>query len=246
MNTRTAYARVRTNLSVRSTGGRSPAGVPLPPVQLRMGGKHFVDNAEFVRTATRDVDRLAGHGLSRESRLIDWGCGAGRLAVGILERWGGIARYDGIDVQKHLVGWANRNLASDTVRFQSVDVANARYNLDGSPERYIPGKTGDYDALYGYSVLSHMDSAEVVSYLAEIRRLIKPGGFAWVTAFVEDDVPDETVNPARYGFLAWRGALHCVRFSRRFFEAAVCDADLSVDHFEHGRETDGQSLYVLR
>ena len=30
----------------------------LPPVELRMGGKHFLDDNEFVRSAVRDVKRL--------------------------------------------------------------------------------------------------------------------------------------------------------------------------------------------
>jgi hypothetical protein len=39
-----------------------------------------------------------------------------------------------------------------------------------------------------------MESAEVIAYSHEMRRLIKPGGFVWVTAFVEDDVPDEVAG----------------------------------------------------
>jgi SAM-dependent methyltransferase len=210
-----------------------------------MGGVHFLDDAAFVASAQRDVARLAEQGLTRESALLDWGCGAGRLAIGVLETWGGIARYDGIDVQKDLITWAERHIARDSIRFTHVDIANARYNRTGSLERGIPGDTSAYDALYGYSVLSHMDASELAVYLREIRRVLKPDGFAWVTAFVEDGVPDVSENPDGYGPLPWAGALHCVRFDRAYFDSAARSADLRVQLFEHGQETDGQSLYVL-
>lgn len=211
-----------------------------------MGGAHFLDNREFVATARRDVARLADEGLTRDSGLLDWGCGAGRLAIGVIETWGEMARYDGVDVQKDLITWATRHVARPSMTFTYVDLANARYNREGRAERRIPGSTASYDAVYGYSVLSHMDADELGDYLREIRRVLKPGGFAWVTAFVEDDVPEVSENPAGYGPISWEGALHCVRFDRTFFESKVRSAGLEVGSFEHGQETDGQSRYVLR
>jgi hypothetical protein len=52
-------------------------------------------------------------------------------------------------------------------------------------------------------------------------------------------------NPQDYLKLDWRGPLHCVRFDRDFFESLLSTAGLRVDRFEHGQETDGQSMYVL-
>jgi SAM-dependent methyltransferase len=243
---RSAVRTLRSQRLRRSTDGVSPAGVPLPPRAFRMGGKHFLDDGEFVQAGRRDVARLAEHGLTQESRILDWGCGAGRLAIGLIETWGTIARYDGIDVQRDLVDWASRHVARGSIRFELVHNRNARYNRGGSPERAIPGEDASYDALYGYSVLSHMDSQELTAYLTEIRRLLNPTGFAWLTAFVEDGVPDESENPEGYGPIPWEGAHHCVRFSRDFFESAVRQAGCDIDVFIHGQETDGQSLYVLR
>ena len=59
-------------------------------------------------------------------------------------------------------------------------------------------------------------------------------------------MPEEEENPAGYGPIRWSGPLHCVRYERGFFEAMVRDAGLEVDRFEHGQETDGQSLLILR
>lgn len=232
----------------RTHHGTSPAGVKLPPTVYRMGGAHFRRDDTFVSSAVAEVGRLEeAIGLNPSSRLLDWGCGAGRLAVGVVERMGRIDHYHGVDIQKHLVDWAQRHLGDRPgFTFTHVDLANPRYNPGGSRERTIPGATGDYDGFYAYSVFSHLMGDDSAAYLVEVSRLLAPGGRAFVTAFVEEDVPDEEENPAGYGPLQWSGPLHCVRFERGFFEDLVRVAGLEVEGLERGGETDGQSLYVLR
>lgn len=221
--------------------------VPLPPPRLRMGGAHFRKDADFVEAGVRDVRLLRRRaGLTRKSRLLDWGCGAGRLAIGVRHLLGNVAEYHGIDVQPELLDWARDNLSDAHTRFTLVDQRNERYNPDGDETFAIPAAPESVDVLYSYSVFSHMLPADVAGYSATIARILAPEGRALMTAFVEDGVPDCTENPTDYRKLEWKGALHCVRYDRRFFESTVYDAGLSVDEFVYGRETDGQSMYVLR
>jgi len=79
-----------------------------------------------------------------------------------------------------------------------------------------------------------------------IAESLSANGRAFVTCFVEEDVPGWVENPEGYGPLDWKGRLHCTRFARGHFEDHVNAARLAVDRFEYGQETDGQSLYVLR
>jgi cyclopropane fatty-acyl-phospholipid synthase-like methyltransferase len=219
----------------------------LPPGKYRMGGKHFKNDKAFVKTAVRDVRRLVDYcNLSEDSTLLDWGCGAGRLAVGVREDFGQIREYHGVDIQPELIEWANANLAGDGFRFTCVDVSNERYNPDGSPERTLAAEPGSVDVFYAYSVFSHMNDEDTPAYLGLIAEALSPGGKALVTCFVEEDVPGWEENPEGYGPLEWKGRLHCTRFARWHFEDHVNGAGLAVDRFEYGRETDGQSLYVLR
>jgi cyclopropane fatty-acyl-phospholipid synthase-like methyltransferase len=219
----------------------------LPPGKYRMGGKHFKNDAAFIKTAVRDVKRLERYaGLSTDSRLLDWGCGAGRLAVGVREHFGRIADYHGVDVQPELIQWADENLAAPGFRFTCVDVSNERYNPDGTPERTLAAQPESVDVFYAYSVFSHMNDEDTRAYLQLIREALAPEGRAFVTCFVEEDVPEWEENPEGYGPLEWKGRLHCTRFSRRHFEDHVNAAGLAVDRFEYGQETDGQSLYLLR
>jgi SAM-dependent methyltransferase len=211
-----------------------------------MGGEHFMDDAAFVASASADVTRLQeSAGLDSSSRLLDWGCGAGRLAVGVKHVLGHVEDYHGVDIQEKLIGWARENLVDEHTRFSLVDVANARYKPDGVPEASIPAEPGSVDVLYAYSVWSHMTPDDVVAYGRIISDLLRPGGRAMLTAFVEDDVESWRVNPRGYGPLEWVGALHCVRFERRYFAALMEESRLRIVGTSQGTETDGQSMFLL-
>jgi cyclopropane fatty-acyl-phospholipid synthase-like methyltransferase len=219
----------------------------LPPGKYRMGGAHFKDDDAFIRTAVRDVKRLEKYAnLNADSSLLDWGCGAGRLAVGVREHFGRVRDYHGVDVQAELIDWANANLAGPGFRFSFVDVSNERYNPDGSPERTLSADPGSVDVFYAYSVFSHMNDDDTPAYLTLLGEALSTDGRAFVTCFVEEGVADWEENPEGYGPFDWKGRLHCTRFSRRHFEDHVASAGLAVDRFVYGRETDGQSLYILR
>ena len=221
--------------------------IPLPPPRLRMGGRHFKRDQDFVESGIRDAKLLRRRaGLGPRKRLLDWGCGAGRLAIGVKHLIGDIAEYHGVDVQPELLNWAAENLSSEHYRFTLVNARNARYNPDGEPTFEIPAAPGSVDVLYAYSVFSHMLTDDLAGYGATIARILAPEGRALLTAFVEEDVPDCVENPPDYNErLEWKGALHCVRYNRQFFEATLKDAGLVVREFVHGRETDGQSMYVV-
>lgn len=211
-----------------------------------MGGAHFKADAEFIRTAVADVTRLENHaGLTKDSALLDWGCGAGRLAVGVREKFGRIREYHGVDIQPELIAWASKNLTAPGFRFTLIDVANERYNPDGTAERTIAAQPNSVDVFYAYSVFSHMNDVDTPAYLHLIAEALTPNGRAFLTCFVEQGVPDWEENPAGYGPLEWKGRLHCTRFRQDHFEEHVRAAGLRVERFERGGETDGQSLYVL-
>ncbi|HVM15644.1 MAG TPA: class I SAM-dependent methyltransferase [Egibacteraceae bacterium] len=237
--------------AVGTTRGRDPAsGLPLPPRLLRAGGTHFRTDADYLAAARKDARRLADLGrLHRDTRLLDLGCGSGRLAIGVAAQVGPMRSYCGIDVDPAAIRWANRHLAprAGFMRFLRIDVYNARYNPSGPPldEAFrLPVDDEAVDTVYAYSLFSHMVASDVGVYLSEISRVLTAAGGAVFTAFVEDDVPDQVINPAGYG--GWLGgALHCVRFGRGYFDGLLAAAGLAVTDFHHGGETDGQSLYVV-
>jgi SAM-dependent methyltransferase len=222
-------------------------GSTIPRPFLRRGGAVFSSDADFVQSGEREADRLAQLGLTTESSLLEVGCGAGRLPIGILRHIGEIARYDATDVDAEAIAWCRRHIQREhpTFRFHRVDDPNERYNPTGSTTAPLPFGDGEFDFAYAFSVFSHMRGAEMASLLGELRRVLHSEGTLFFTAFVEDGVPDEQENPPGY-IREWKGPLHCVRFSRQRLDALLGGAGLVVASFDHGAEPDSQSGVVAR
>jgi len=225
-------------------------GFVLPPRSMRFCGQEFKDDAYYLKSARLEVQRLQRRaGLAPGGRVLDVGCGPGRLATGLLAELGDAASYTGVDVFRPAIDWCRRHLESrhPTYRFHHVDLANDRYNPTGAAvgaNVRLPVDDGAFDVVNLYSVFSHMYYGDIVAYLRELRRVVAPQGRIFLTAFVEDDVPNYAINPPGYRE-TWSGALHCVRFEREFFVEMLAEAGLSVDAFVHGRETNGQSAFYL-
>lgn len=233
--------------------GRSPArNIPLPPRRLRAGGEHFRSDAEFVESGRDEARSLAVDGcLTSRSSLLDFGCGAGRLAVGLLEEEAPLERYAGVDVRASVIRWAHRNLARLDPRFSFVhmDVANERYNPRGRPfqEQHLPFRDMTFSAAYSYSVFSHLRIEDTRSAFRELRRVVRKGSLVVITAFVDDSVNyGLVVNPRGYGALRWRGPLHCVLYQRSMFETIAREKGFEVSRMTYRSETDGQSRYVFK
>jgi cyclopropane fatty-acyl-phospholipid synthase-like methyltransferase len=212
-----------------------------------MGGSHFSSDADFLNSAVRDVRRLKAYcGLTANSSLLDWGCGAGRLAYGIQKELNRIRDYHGVDVQSDLIDWCQGSLIRPGYRFTYLDLINERYNLEGESNQTLASDIGSVDVIYAYSVFSHMNEKDTKTYLKIIEQTLSPSGKAFVTCFVEEGVDNYQENPDKYGPIPWSGRLHCCLYSRAYFEQLAYAAGLGVDRFEYGKETDGQSLYVFR
>src|SRR4051794_40645769 len=90
----------------------------------------YVGEGDFVATG----DEFLGHlrelaGLTPRSRVLDVGCGIGRVArplAGFLD--GG--SYTGFDVNAPAIGWCQARYP-EHFRFQLADLYNARYHPTG-------------------------------------------------------------------------------------------------------------------
>jgi SAM-dependent methyltransferase len=223
----------------------------LPPLELRWGGPRYRDDQRYVHSAQQNVRTLSQLcGLSQESRVLDVGCGPGRLLTGMLATYGSVTRYAGVDVHRGVIDWASTYVAPyvANVEFHWLDVANERYNRRGAAlavaDAILPLADCSFDVVVLISVFSHMRLPDISVYLAEIRRVLASDGKVYLSLFVEYGVPDEEENPPDYHRL-WSGPLHCVRLNRHAFEDRVHEAGLAVDRFTYRHTNDGQSTYVL-
>ncbi len=164
---------------------RTPEGLPVPPEELIFvgGGDFLAIGNEFLGYFTR----LGG--LKPEHRVLDVGCGIGRMAVPLLDFLSRKGSYEGFDIVPHGIDWCKENITprNPKFQFQLADIANQHYNPSGkyAAEKYgFPYPDKSFDLIFLTSVFTHLPAAAVANYIAEIFRVMKPGGRCLITWFI--------------------------------------------------------------
>jgi SAM-dependent methyltransferase len=120
----------------------------------------------FVR---HKVDVLARfweeRGLPRDGRLLDLGCGIGRSYPVVKAAMPGV-RYLGIDPSEESIRVAQSQ--GDTQAFRCYDGAS------------IPSDDASIDVVFAACVLHHVPPAARDALYAEVRRVLRPGGYFFV------------------------------------------------------------------
>lgn len=130
------------------------------------------DPEEFLATGTRQVgsllERCRALGCpQRQERVLDFGCGVGRLAPALSEVFDA---YVGMDISERMVA---RALALHPSRPGCTFVVESDERLSRWADR-------SFDLVYSLHVLQHLDSASsILAYLASLLRVLRDGGL-WV------------------------------------------------------------------
>lgn len=157
-----------------------------PPRRLQQ----IVGDSDFVQTGDEFgalLDRLEV--LDPTARVLDIGCGAGRIARALAGRLRPPASYDGFDVMADAIGWCATQYPRTPVpfRFVHADIENAMYNPGGvvAPTEYrFPYDDAAFDLVLATSVFTHLLAGTAVHYLAEGARVLAPGGVLFTTWFL--------------------------------------------------------------
>lgn len=127
------------------------------------------DLAEFLRTGEEDVARAAGliahHAGTAErfERVLDFGCGVGRL----VRAWSFRARQvTGVDISEPMLDRARKILAD---RPNAEVVHNARGDLAAFAD-------GSFDLVFSLICLQHIPWPLARGYIIEFGRICQPGG----------------------------------------------------------------------
>lgn len=206
MTLRSMVRNTQHQLAVRM-GLRDPL-IPPPWIQS-MGG--FQDFKEVG-------DEFAQHlkwycTLQPYHRVLDVGCGIGRMARPLVP-YLTTGSYDGIDIMRESIEWCREAYASHAnFRFRWADVFNAQYNREGrtfASSYRFPFDDASFDVVLLYSVFTHMLPPDVDRYLAEISRVLRPGGQCLITYFL---LNDRVWQAIREGRAKWKFATkigeHC-------------------------------------
>lgn len=147
--------------------------IPLPPHRLMLAVAGHDDDDEFRRSRISGPKQMledlamAGIDCAQIVDVLDFGCGCGRLLAGWLVLRTPM-RLHGCDYNPELVHWCNANLPGVSVTENQL----------GKPLPY-PAKT--FDLVYLISVITHLTLREQQKLVSEFRRIVRPGGYVYVT-----------------------------------------------------------------
>ncbi len=162
-------------LALRAGGddGIGPDGLPLPPPHLRVAvDGRSADAGRFIRVGRQSARRIRqtlssqGIQLPALERILDFGCGCGRVA----RNWARLTgpEIHGCDQNAELVEWCRANLPFVQVTANGI-------------EPPAPYADSSFDLVYALSVLTHLPEDLQRPWMEEFRRILRPGGLLLFT-----------------------------------------------------------------
>ena len=164
--------------------------VPMPPLDLirLLSGSGSEDDYRATGQLFRRLLLNPG-GLKPTDRVLDVGCGIGRMAVALADHIAPPGSYDGFDIAPAAIHWCHEHVTPrwPHFRFHHADVFNAMYNPTSRVRARayrFPYPSGTFDHVFLTSVFTHLLPADAAHYLAEVARVLKPGGRVFATFFL--------------------------------------------------------------
>jgi SAM-dependent methyltransferase len=166
------------------------SGAPVPPAHLRIYYYRTRDIAAFALARNAVRTEALTQGLQPHDRVLDIGSGIGNLALALIGFL--VGSYDGVEVHPEAVAWCQSAITTvhPSFRFHHANIFSSAYNPDGrvsaSTFRF-PFDDRRFDFVFLGSVFTHMLPDDVAHYLAEIGRVLRPGGTCAASFFLLND-----------------------------------------------------------
>lgn len=147
----------------------------LPPAVMRFrvigdcSIEEFFQGGERTREALESAAREAGKPIEMFRNGLDFGCGCGRV-VRAFRRHAPHLKLHATDVDAEAIAWCRQHLP----------LAEFRVN-GGTPP--LPYADAQFDLIWAISVFTHLDEERQFVWLAELRRILRPGGILLATVY---------------------------------------------------------------
>jgi SAM-dependent methyltransferase len=154
----------------------------------RLDGSHNV--REFISIGDSTISWLISEGLAPTHRVLEVGCGIGRMALPLTRHLSNGGSYDGIEITFDKIRYCKKTIGRryTNFRFHQANIYNKYYNPYGklhASEYRFPFDDETFDFVFLSSVFTHMLPADMEHYLSEIARvLVKNSKFIssfWLT-----------------------------------------------------------------
>jgi len=161
-----------------------------PPRRLMNVGSDKFTRSDFNEIGYRLFQYLVDiGGLKPNDKVLDVGCGVGRMASPLTRFLSLEGTYNGLDIVKESIEYCTRTYAPrfGNFHFHHADIYNGVYNPRGkylSHQYRFPFPDRTFSFLFLTSVFTHMLTDGVENYLNEIHRILTPGGRYFITHFI--------------------------------------------------------------
>jgi SAM-dependent methyltransferase len=224
-----------------------PDGLPLPPSRLMHlvaasdDVTWFLEGGGLAASSTRAILARNGVAIERLGAILDFGCGAGR----VLRHWKDLdgPSLHGTDYNPELISWCARSLPFASFRVNRLNGA-------------VDYRDASFDLITAFSVFTHLAASGQTYWIAELSRLLKPGGHLFFTTHGEHYVSElsrEDQVRFRGGLLVVlgsgrEGSNDCAVYHPESFVRQALARDLEVVDFvpEGARGNPWQDAYLLR
>lgn len=178
---------------------RNRANIPKPPEDLHIcfgGGDFYAVGNKMINICKEKLD------LHEDGKVLDIGCGIGRLAFPLLDYLTEKGGYEGFDTFPVGIKWCTENITPefDNFNFQLVDIFNSTYNPYAettAADFVFPFADNSFDLVMLNSVFTHMMPDDIINYVKEIDRVLDENGKIFVTFFLVNDESMELMNQGK-------------------------------------------------
>lgn len=127
--------------------------------------KYYTESRE---TAQWLATMLQEHVELNNLKVLDWGCGPGRVIRHLHHYFGIESKFYGTDYNRKSIDWCSKNLPE--IKFNHNTL-----------EARLPYESDFFDVIYGISIFTHLSEQMHYDWFAELTRVLKPGGILLVT-----------------------------------------------------------------
>lgn len=201
--------------------------------------------------------------LNGNSRLLDFGCGIGRVLLSILKHEPAIGSIRGLDIMPQVIQFCDENITARFPRatFDLIQGSNDHYDdfikaagraSPKSREQMLATHASSFTGAYAFSVFTHLEIADFRSLLELLAALLAPGGELLITAFLLTPYSRRAIEKREclfpFGETAYEqdgkvfignpaDRLGFIAFDLSLVEQMVFEAGLVITQVEHGSWT---------